>query len=109
MCYSLTGSSKQSDIGSFGSSIQASKVDTPKNVALTPSGCESPENGRVRIDTWDEVNSPAKNLPTKVIKSVTPPIGLDIVVHPAISVVTIVTSSAAEGLTFNNKPHLHIF
>jgi hypothetical protein len=109
MCSSLTGSTKQSDIGSFGSSFQASKVDTSENVALTPSHCESPKNGRVGLDTWDEVNSPAKNLPTGIIKSVGPPIGDDIAAHPAKTVVTVVTSSATEGLTFNFKPHLHIF
>ena len=109
VCSSLTWSSKQNDIGSFGSSFQATKVGNSKNVALTPSLCEAPENGRIGLDTGDKVDSPAKNLPTKVIKYVGPPIGDNIAVHLANTNVTVVTFSAMEGLTFNFKLHLHIF
>lgn len=109
MCSSPSGSNKQSDIGSFGSSFQGTKGDTSEHVALMPSVCEAPENGRVGSDTGDEVDSPVKNVPTEISESVGPPIEEGLVVHPAETVVTAVTSSATEGLTLNEGSYTFPF
>lgn len=93
---------------SFGSSFEAPKVDTLENVQLMPSVCEAPENGGVGFNTGDEVDSPVKNLPAEISKSVARN-EEGIALHPAETVVTVVTSSATEGLTSNLKLHFPIF
>ena len=85
VCSLLTGSSKHSDIGSFGSSFEAPKADTSDDVALMPSLCKAPEDRTVGI--------------------VGPPIGDSFDVHPAKTLVTVVTSPATEGGTLNFKLH----